>query len=65
MHDLHHAFEHGIKNLSRVLGITVGQQFHRALEVSEEDRDLFTLALERGLGREDLLGEVLRSIGLG
>jgi len=37
----------------------------RALEIGEEDGDLLTLALERSLGGEDLLGQVLRSVGLG
>jgi hypothetical protein len=36
-----------------------------ALQVSEKDGDLFALALERRLRREDLLGEVLGGVGLG
>ena len=62
---LHHAFEDGVKDLSRLLGITVGEEFHRALQVGEEHRDLLALALESGLGSEDLLGEMLRRVGLG
>jgi hypothetical protein len=46
---LHHSFEHGVQNLSRLLGVAVGEQLHRALEIGEEDRDLLALALERGL----------------
>ena len=61
---LHHALEHGIEELARLLGIAVGEQLHRALEVGEEHRDLLALALEGGLGGEDLLGEVLRRVGL-
>ena len=62
---LHHPLEHGIKNLARLLGVAISEQLHRALEVGEEDRDLFALALKGGLGRKDLLGEVLWRIGLG
>src|SRR5262249_16510151 len=62
---LHHVFENGIEKLPRLLGIAIGEQLHRPLEIGEEYRDLLSLALERGLRRQDLLGEVLRSIGLG
>jgi len=61
---LHHPLNDGIENLSRLLGIAIGQQLHRALEVSEEDRDLFALALQGGLRVEDPLRKVLRRVGL-
>jgi hypothetical protein len=61
---LHHPFEDGIEELSGLLGIPVGEQFHRALEVGEEDRDLLALALEGALRGEDLLGEVLGGVRL-
>ena len=61
---LHHALEHGIEELARLLGIAVGEQLHRALEVGEEDGDLLALALQRRLGREDLLGEVFWRVRL-
>ena len=48
---LHHALEHGIEELARLLGVAVGQQLHRALEVGEEHRDLLALALEGGSSR--------------
>ena len=64
MHRLHHAFEHGIEDLARLLGIAVGEQFHRALQVGEQHRDLLALAFERGLRGEDLLGEVLGRVGI-
>jgi hypothetical protein len=35
-----------IENLARLLGIAVGQQLHRALEIGEQHGDLFALALE-------------------
>jgi len=65
MDRLHHPFKDGIEDLARLLGITVGEQLHRALEVGEKDGHLLALAFERGLGSEDLLGEVLGSVGLG
>ena len=57
---LHHALEHRVEELARLFGVAVGEQLHRALEIGEEDGDLLALAFEGGLGREDLLGEVLR-----
>src|SRR5262249_13743303 len=65
MHGLHHVFEHGIEEPARLLGITVGQQLHRALEVGEEHGDLLALTLERALRGKDLLGEVLGGVGRG
>jgi hypothetical protein len=62
---LHHQLEDGIEDLACFLGIAVGQQFHRALQVGEQHGDLLALALKRGLGDEDLLGEVLRCVGAG
>jgi hypothetical protein len=60
----HHSLEDRVKKLPRLFWIAVGEQLHRALEVGEEDRDLLALTLEGGLGREDLLGEVLGGIGV-
>jgi hypothetical protein len=40
VHGLHHQLEHGVEDLSRFLGIAAGQQFHRTLEIGEEDRHL-------------------------
>ena len=61
---LHHVLEHRVEELARLLGIAVGEQLHRALEVGEEDGDLLALALQGRLGGEDLLGEVLGRVGL-
>ncbi len=60
VHRLHHPLEHWIKQFARVLGIPVGEQFHGALDVSEQHRHLFTLALERLPRLEDPLGKVAR-----
>src|SRR5262245_22333850 len=55
----------GSRSLRASSGVAIGEELHRALEVAEEDRDLLAFALERGLGGQDLLGEVLGEIGLG
>jgi hypothetical protein len=65
VHRLHHVLEHGIEDLPRFFGIAIGEEFHRSLEVREEHRHLLPLAFEGGLRREDALGEVLRSVGVG
>jgi hypothetical protein len=49
VHGLHHSLQYRVEDLARLLRIAVGEQLHRALEVGEEDRDLFALALEGGL----------------
>ena len=64
MDGLHHSLEHRIEDLARVLGIGVGEQFHRAFHVGEEHGHLFAFPFEGGLRCEDLLGEVLRGVGL-
>jgi hypothetical protein len=53
-----------IKELARLFRVTVGEQFHRTLEIGEEDGDLLALAFQGDFGCEDLLGEMLRSVGL-
>ena len=59
---LHHPLEHRVEDLSRLRGISVGEQLHAALQVGEEDGDLLALTLERALGGEDFLGEVLGGV---
>ena len=65
VHGLHHVLEHGVEKLARLLGVAVGEQLHRALEVGEQHGDLLALAFEGGLRGEDLLGEVLGGVRLG
>src|SRR5262249_30359982 len=65
MDRVHHQFEHRVENLSRLFGITVGEQFHRALQIGEQNGDLLALAFQRALRGQNLLGEVLRCICLG
>jgi hypothetical protein len=54
----HEVFEYRVKELPGLLGIAVGQEFHRAFEVGKEHRDLLALAFEGGLGLENLLCQV-------
>jgi hypothetical protein len=64
MDGLHHPLENRVEQLAGLLGIAVGEELHRALEIGEQHGDLLALALERTLGREDLLGEVLGRVAL-
>ena len=65
VHRLHHALEHRVEELARLLRIAVGEQLHRALQVGEQHRDLLALAFERAFGGEDLLGEMLGGVRIG
>src|SRR5262245_21232197 len=64
VHRLHHAFEHGIEDLPRLLGVTVREELHRALEVGEEDCHMLALAFERGPGEDDAFGKMFRRVSL-
>ena len=61
---LHHPLEHRVEQLPGLLGVAVGDQLRRALEVGEQDGDLLALAFQSASRGEDLLGEVLRGVGL-
>jgi hypothetical protein len=60
----HHPLEHWIEELPGLLGVSVGEELHGALEVGEEDSDLLALALEGGLRGENPFGQVFRRINL-
>ena len=62
---LHHALEHRVEQSPRLLGVAVGEQLHRALQIREQDGHLLALALERAAGGEDARGEVPRGVRLG
>jgi hypothetical protein len=64
VHGIHHSLKHGIQDLARLLGVPVGEQLHRALEIGEEHGHLLALTFQRNSGREDLIGEMLGSVGL-
>ena len=55
---LHHPLQDRVEDLASLLRVAVGEQLHRALEIGEEHGDLLALALQGGLGGEDLLREV-------
>ena len=59
----HEVFKHRVEELPGLLGVAVGQQLHRALEVRKQDRDLLALAFERAFGGENLLGEIGGRVG--
>ena len=63
VHGRHHALEHRVEELPGLLGIAVGQQFHRALEVGKQHRDLLALAFQGAAGGQDLLGQIGRGVG--
>ena len=63
MHGLHHAFQHGIEELPGLLRVTVGEEFHGALEVGKQHGDLLALAFEGAAGGENLLGEIGGGVG--
>jgi len=56
--------EDGIEDLTGFFGIAVGEQFHRALQVGEEDGHLLALTFQGGLGVDDPFGEVPGSVAL-
>src|SRR5688572_24341113 len=64
VHGLHHAFQHGVENRARLLGVAVGEQLHRALEVAKQHGHLLTLPFEGGARVEDLLSQMGRYEGL-
>jgi hypothetical protein len=62
---LDHAFEHGIEELLRLLGVAVSNQVHRTLDVGEQHGDQLALTLKSCSGIEDLVGKVPGRIILG
>src|SRR5262245_15470470 len=64
MDGLHHQCKDWIDELACFLGISVGAQLHRPLEVGEENAHLLALAFESRLEGENLLGEMLKGICL-
>jgi hypothetical protein len=64
VHGRHHAFQDWVEELTGFLGITIGQQFHRAFEIGKQHRDLLAFAFEGTAGGEDFLGEVRGRVGV-
>jgi hypothetical protein len=59
---VHHALKDRVEELAGFFGITIGQQFHRSLQVGKEDRNLLAFAFEGGLGGEDFLDQMAGGI---
>jgi hypothetical protein len=60
----HHALENGIEQPASFLGVAIGQELHRGLEVGEEHGDLLALADHGGARGQDLVGEMRGRVGL-
>ena len=63
MHGIHHPLQHRIKELAGLLGVAVSEEFHRALQVGKQHRDLLALAFQGTSGRQDLLGQIGWGVG--
>jgi hypothetical protein len=63
VHGGHHPLQHRVEELPRLLGVAVGQQLHRALQVGEQDGHLLAFAFQGSAGGEHLLGEVRGCVG--
>ncbi|MCX5738622.1 MAG: hypothetical protein NTZ61_09035, partial [Proteobacteria bacterium] len=57
--------EEALEDAVPLLGVELPGQFHRALHVREQHRDLLALAFERGLRLQDLVREMLGCVGAG
>jgi hypothetical protein len=64
VHGRHQALQLRVEELARLFGIALSQQFHGALQISEQHGDLLALAFQGTLRRADLLDEVWRRIDL-
>ena len=58
VHRGHHVFQDRVEELPRRLGIAIGHQFHGALEVGKQHRDLLALAFQGTAGGEDFLRQI-------
>jgi hypothetical protein len=58
VHRGHHALQHRVEELARLLGVAVGQQLQRAFEISKEHRDLLALPFQSTLRGQDLLDQM-------
>jgi hypothetical protein len=63
MHGRHHALQHGIEELARLLRVAVGHQLHGAFKVRKQHRDLLALAFEGSSDVEDFLGQMCGNVG--
>ena len=64
VHGRHHALQHWVEELARLLRVAVGQQLHGAFEIGKEHRDLLAFAFEGSCGGENFLRQVRRCVGV-
>jgi hypothetical protein len=62
---LDHPFEHRLEEILRSLGVAVGKDLHRTLDIREQHGDLLAFTLEAYPCGEDLIGKVQRRVSLG
>jgi hypothetical protein len=62
VHGLDHPLQDRVQQLSGLLGVAVGQQFHGPLQVREQHGDLLALAFEGSFGGQDFLSKVARGV---
>src|SRR5204863_1711655 len=65
MDGFEHAFEHRVDKLLSGLGVVVGKNFHRPLDVGEKHGDLLAFSLKRGPCGQDFISKALRRVILG
>jgi hypothetical protein len=58
VHGGHEALQHRVEELPGLLRVAVGQEFHRALQIGKQHRDVLALAFEGTPGGEDFLREI-------
>ena len=51
VHGRHHALQHRVEELARLLRVAVSQEFHGAFEIGKQDRNLLAFAGQRTAGR--------------
>ena len=51
MHGSHHALQHRVEELARLLRVAVSQEFHGAFEIGKEHRDLLAFPFQDTAGR--------------
>ena len=60
---LHQAFQHGIQELAGFLGVAVGQEFHRALEIGKQHRHLLAFAFQGTARGQNFLRQIGGRVG--
>jgi hypothetical protein len=58
VHRRHHALQHRVAELARLLRVALSQQLHGAFEICKEHGDLLAFVFECRFGGEDFLGQV-------